>query len=97
LSGRPHVLILLALSVAALISVGPAAQTAERSTSDSVTLPSDHPVRIANDMIGLIGKRLTPAPPRRHRSSPFHDFRRNPQSNSVYVSTHTPRHFAGTL
>jgi len=56
LSGRPHVLILLALSVAALISVGPAAQTAERSTSDSVTLPSDHPVRIANDLIGLIGK-----------------------------------------
>jgi hypothetical protein len=56
LSGRPHVLILLALSVAALISVGPAAQTAERSTSDSVTLPSDHPVRIANDLIRLIGK-----------------------------------------
>jgi uncharacterized protein len=54
LSGRIHVLILLALSLAVMISVGATAQTGEHSTNDSVTLPFDRPVRNIGDLIGLI-------------------------------------------
>jgi len=98
-SGRVHVLILLALSLALLVPFGAAAQSAERSTSERISLPLDHPVRNANDLIGLIDKAASLL---RHHAviddaAPSLDFHQDPQSPGGYEPAHALLGFVRVL